>query len=305
MNQHQVYVHEILLKMIKSLPSSHLIPLSFQDWSLEELCAVCGIMNIPYVVVVQPHLLRDKGSVRLRRIQFDSHMPGSSSSSAEKFVDLNNLAATILAGSSDDTDHPFEQNDDANAFDSAAGSGQRPGKSSMVECIYVEADHVWGSEKQITKSEEKQITKSEHKNILKALKYISQRSEAYLESMVDSSSSQGPVVVAAELPFWVLREFGSTLMRNGESTATRASIETTEKYPKHKRVLKTLSIAIDATMKKYGYWDNKGSPQRDLFTLFLYSKMDDRFDMISLGDEHSNREGNDVTGRRKNDRKKG
>ena len=175
----------------------------------------------------------------------------------------------------------------------------------MVECIYVEADHVWGSEKQITKSEEKQITKSEHKNILKALKYISQRSEAYLESMVDSSSSQGPVVVAAELPFWVLREFGSTLMRNGESTATRASIETTEKYPKHKRVLKTLSIAIDATMKKYGYWDNKGSPQRDLFTLFLYSKMDDRFDMISLGDEHSNREGNDLTGRRKNDRKKG
>ena len=277
-------------------------------------------MNIPYVVVVQPHLLRDKGSVRLRRIQFDPQ--SSSSSNSEMFVPLHSLAATVLAGSCDDTDHSFEGNDDVNASDVAAGSGQirSSGKFSRIECVFVEGDQFFGSDKQITKSDYQNW-----KSILKSLKTVSQRSEAYLETILDSSSSQGTVVIAADLPFWVIREYGTSLMRkSGESTSAMASAEIIERYPKHKRVLKTLSMAIDAIMKKRGFWNNNissshakggGSSQnlsRDLLTLFLYSRLDDRFDMISLGDDggsggmEAHREGNDVTGRsRRNDRKKG
>lgn len=279
------------------------------DWSLEELCAVCGIMNIPYVVVVQPHLLRDKGSVRLRRIQFDSNTSGSSSSS-EKFVSLQSLAAAILDGHVDDGDHPFEPNDDIDTFDGNTGYGQnrQSWKGSRVECVCVETDQFWGSDKQMPKSDTQNW-----KSILKSLKTVSQRSEAYLESISGSSSSHGAVVFAADLPFWVLREFGTTLMRRGDSTATTAGAETIERYPKHKRILKTLSMAIDASMKSRGYWNNniqKGasSSSRDLLTILLYSRLDDRFDMISLGDGggfDADRDGNELAGRnRRSDRKK-
>lgn len=283
---------------------------------------MCAIMNIPYVVVVQPHLLRDKGSVRLRRIQFDPQPTGSNPGNSEMFVALHSLASTVLAGSSDDTEHSFEGNDDVNTFDVAAGSGQikSSGKAPRIECVFVEGDQFFGSDKQIMKSDYQNW-----KSILKILKTVSQRSEAYLETILDSSSSQGTVVIATDLPFWVIREFGTSLMRkSGESTSAMASAEIIERYPKHKRVLKTLSMAIDATMKKRGFWNNNmsssnpkggGSSQvlsRDMLTLFLYSRLDDRFDMISLGDDggsagmEAHRGGNDVTGRnRRNDRKKG
>jgi hypothetical protein len=248
-------------------------------------------MRIPFVVIVQPHLLRDKGSVRLRRIQFDTHVSGSSSSAAEQFVTLDSLAATIQAGSFDDVDHHVgEQNEDSyhHGFDNATGPTQRAtSKSASVDCIYVETDQYWSSEKQITKSDS-----PNYKALMKTVKSISQRSEAYLDVMngASTSSNPAPVVIASDLPFWVLREFGTTLMRRGEATALPASIETTERYPKHKRILKTLSMAIDSTMKKHGYWNEKGdspSNKHDLFTVFLYSKLDDRFDMVSLGD-HTN-----------------
>ena len=265
-------------------------------------------MNIPYVVVVQPHLLRDKGSVRLRRMQFDSNTTGSSWSS-EKFVSIQNLSAAILDGHVDDCDHPFEPNDDIDAFDGSTGYGQirQSWKGSRVECVCVETDQFWGSDKQMPKSDNQNW-----KSILKSLKTVSQRSEAYLESISGSSSSQGAVVIAADLPFWVLREFGTTLMRSGDSSATRAGAETTERHPKHKRIIKTLSMAIDSSMKSRGYWNNsvqKGtsSSSRDLLTILFYSRLDDRFDMISLGDGASDadREVNELAGRnRRNDRKK-
>ena len=289
--------------------------MSSQAWSLEELCAVCGIMNIPYVVVVQPHLLRDKGSVRLRRIQFDSRSTGSNSIS-EKFISLDRLPAAILAEHLEDFDHPGEPSEDVNAFDGQSGFAQsrQSGKSGRVECLFVDGDQFWGSEKQITKSENQNW-----KTILKGLKTISQRSEAYLENMTGSSTSNGTVVIAADLPFFVLREFGTTLMRSSETSASAASTETVERYPKYKRPLRTLSIAIDASMKNRGYWNSgnnsiqrgsSSSPSRDLMTILLYSRMDDRFDMISLGDTISrpqkDKEGNDSTSRsRRNDRKKG
>ena len=71
------------------------------DWSLDELCGVCMFLKIKSVVIVQPHLLRDKGSVRLRSISQDkttTTIESSSTSSSERFVDTDKLAQTIHSG---------------------------------------------------------------------------------------------------------------------------------------------------------------------------------------------------------------
>ena len=65
------------------------------DWSMDELCGVCSLLKIPFVVIVQSHLLRDKGAVRLRRIVFDAI--GTTTTGNETFVELERLASTISA----------------------------------------------------------------------------------------------------------------------------------------------------------------------------------------------------------------
>lgn len=39
---------------IKSGPAAH-------EWSTDMICAICSIMNIPYVIIVSSHLLQSKG----------------------------------------------------------------------------------------------------------------------------------------------------------------------------------------------------------------------------------------------------
>lgn len=53
-----------------------------------------------------------------------------------------------------------------------------------------------------------------------------------------------------EACFWSLRDFGTPLMiRECEQCATGTNTETSEKRPKHKRSLKTLSTAINMYMR--------------------------------------------------------
>lgn len=54
----------------------------------------------------------------------------------------------------------------------------------------------------------------------------------------------------------------------------------TERYPKHQKVIKTLAMAFDSLLKKYG----KSSVSR--VTILLYSKEDDRFDMVMMDSRH-------------------
>jgi hypothetical protein len=261
-----------------------------QEISLEELCGVCGLLQIPYIVVVQPHLLHHKQSVRLRRVVFDS-LASSGSGGNEVFVSLNSLASTILSGLEQDSSSVFPTND--------GGVSSRPGAShasthretpsssssaSRVECIYVDTDQYYGLDKQVSKNETPQW-----KAILKSTRGITQRTESYLDSVIQPESRHPTPVVAVDLPFWVLRDFGTCVMkRSDEQSAVNAGVETTERYPKHKRVLKTLSMAIDTVMRRYGYWSGKVHTSTDLLTILLYSKSDDRFDMISLGSGRAN-----------------
>lgn len=242
-------------------------------------------MKIPYVVIVQPHLLRDKGHVRLRRILFDSFSQSSGNSSTETFVALENLAMVISAPRSADDTTSSEPSDGLQSVSTEGNQSGRTSRSNM-ECIYVDHDQFYSNEKQVSKSDT-----SNWKAVLKALKSVTQRSEAYMDSMAGTAHGQRTTVIAVNLSFWILRDFGTSLMRRSEPTTSGALTEMTEKYPKHKKILKTVAVAVDSTMKTNGYWGRNGegaeSKKGCLMILLLYSKTDDRFDMISLGDEDS------------------
>lgn len=252
-----------------------------QDWTLDELYGVCAILRIPFVVVVQPHLLKEKREVRLRRVT-DAAGSILSSGANEEVVQIDSLAATMkeylvaFPGSDEETLGNQSEMQVNRSIQPEEGTSV---PKAVVECIYVDTDQYYGNEKQVSKND------ANFKVVLKALKGITQRSEAFLNGLTDppkSSGVQGTPVVAVDLPFWVLRDFGTCLMRRGGSSALGAAVETTEKYPKHKRILKTLSMAIDSLTRKS---INSGLARKganDLLTVFLYSKCDDRYDMIAL-----------------------
>jgi hypothetical protein len=300
------------------------------DWSLTELVGVCALLKIPFLVIVQPHLLRDKNSVRLRRYPYDVISQGGATASAstnEAFVSLDVLASTILTDTAPDeaADEPVE-----------ASSSRDAGRSHVREnrplpCILVEHDQYYGNDREMYKSEVPQW-----KAYLKAMKSISLSAQAYLGSLqgsygagaqsgggaaatsgqsggAPSSPPMTPVFAVADASFFVLRDFGTSLMRRegAERSAAGAATEAIERYPKHKRVLRTLGTAIDGFMRRQGYWSYSGSASAStshalaqpsliassggtsrqnqpsvhgssLVTLLLYSKVDDRFDLVTL-----------------------
>lgn len=268
------------------------------DWSLPELIGVCSLLNIPFVVIVQPHLLNDKGFVRLR----NTHV--SSSSCTEVTVSLDDLPNTILGYDPTAEEEPDEQGESAGTSTYASRDSRK--KHTDIECIFVEHDQYYGSDREISKSET-----PNWKSYLKSMKGISLSAESFLQGLNDPQSNVSagagvPVFAVADASFWVVRDFGTALMRReNERSATGAVNEVIELHPKNKRVLKTLGIAIDNYMRQHGAWNGPSHSRHDqsshrrsrgsssLLALLLYSTVDDRFDMVTLevsrGDSKSNR----------------
>ena len=253
------------------------------DWSMDELCGVCSLLKIPFVVIVQSHLLRDKGAVRLRRIVFDAI--GTTTTGNETFVELERLASTISAMTLEGSTGVGVGVDIMIEGGVTNNDGSTKGLSSTLkklECIYVDSDQYYDQGKTINKSEV-----PNWKNILKGRKVLLQKSEMFVDGFLSSPKSMVVTpVFGMNLPFWVLRDFGTFVMRRGrggECSASGAAMECTELHPQHKKTLKALAMAVDSTMKRHGYWTGGGT-KKELLTIFLYSQSDDRFDMISLND---------------------
>ena len=256
-------------------------------------------------------MLKDKKSVRLRTVR--SGIDGT-----EHLVSLENLASTIrdflpVACNSSD-EQPREQTGlETNSYregNSVSGGNIYRSTSSAsmetsIECIYVQNDQFFDSERPASKADN-----THRKTVVKTIRGITQRAEAFVRSMVnpgDGPSSDLPVFVVTEVSFWCIRDFGNRLMRTANSvasihqwSATRAYLETIEIYPKYKRSLKTLGAAIDSYMKRngfltggsagdkhqqninYQYQNSNHNSHRQEVIFLLYSKLDDRFDMITL-----------------------
>jgi len=79
------------------------------------------------------------------------------------------------------------------------------------------------------------------------MKGMIQKGDAFLSSLVDPSSSSEahPVFAIADVSFWVLRDFGTCLMkRTDKMSVAVACVDATQMHPNHKRVIKTLGRAI-------------------------------------------------------------
>lgn len=286
----------VVLSLVKRMSGETDENSSSSDWSLLELQGACALLKIPFIVIVQPHLLKDKASVRLRQVPFDVIPQGASGSGGctELVVSLENLSSTITGIASGRGSDDVEDDDsvDITAAPPSWKENRGSGRKMRVECIFVDHDQYISSAREISRSDT-----PHYKTYLKAMKSVELSAEAYLASLQNPSSQADvglegvPVFAAADLPFFTLRDFGTSLMRreSQEQSASGAAAEMMEKYPKHKRVLKTLSIAIDAFMKQQGVWSggsgtSNGSDHisSSLMTVLFYSKVDDRFDMITL-----------------------
>lgn len=230
--------------------------------------------QIPFVVIVDPHLLKDKGSVRLRRVLLNDSIDTSNTNNSEHYVEIKDLAWTINSGMDENVVEESEQ----------ATLNQNPSSNmkAALECIYV--DHG-----QYYESNERNYSSANWKAVKKSMKGILQRGENFVSTLADPFSSVAGESVAVfavtDMPFWSLREFGSVLMkRENEQGTSSTCLEVADRHPQYKRSVKTLGVAIDNYMKRRNFWvgGSNDHKKRVLVPLLLYSKSDDRFDMITL-----------------------
>ncbi|KAL7563280.1 hypothetical protein ACA910_016641 [Epithemia clementina (nom. ined.)] len=299
----------VMLSLLKRMREDIQEPAATSDWSLTELYGVCALLKIPYVVIVQSHLLREKESVRLIRVMMDS-AGNNGSISSESFVSLDNLAGVILDGLSIESE-PME-------LELSHGNQQAPLPPSnsratrvRVNCILIDNDVYFGGDHEVYKSE------TPHwKSHLKTIRKVELQAETFLGSIggfQESGTNDVPVFAVSDATFWALRDFGTALMKleNKEQSAKGAFLEAAQQYPKYKRSLKTLADAIDNYMRKAKIWT--GNSSRDatsssstaagatsLLTVLLYSKNDDRFDLVTLNlQSHSPNQAGGHSSRRK------
>lgn len=244
--------------------------------SLEELTGVSSILRIPFIVVAQPHLLREKKSVRLRYIVGEGF--------EEDFVPLEELTAKIKEELAlHEITKPVANRGAHNTESSRAIGRQsstvddiKASPSTAVQCIYCDEAEYYiqhDLEKRKGSSSDKAMAKIAKKELSRAM----QKAEAYIHCIsLSSSLGQGTPVIASALPYLVLRDLGTALVTS--VTTSDAIVRVAARYPAYKRLLKTVGMSID-------HATSESLPSQKQVALFLYSIPDDSFDLIQVGDK--------------------
>lgn len=235
------------------------------EWSssVDRICGVCAILGIPFVVIVQAHLLKTKSVVKLRRMASGPVYTGS-----EELVPITSLSSVILERLSSRSDG----RDDTHLTDlliqpTSIGDNfvQSPGKIE-IECIYVGIDQYFDSEHK--------SSNAQWKNVKKVMKTTMQKMSTHFNDFYD----QTVPVIATDLPFQAVREIGSSLIFDGLESLNSSALQM--KYSKHKKLLRNLASALDSLIQKIqGRPNSEGKRQ---LSLFLYSISCDKFDMITF-----------------------
>ena len=226
--------------------------------TLDQLCSVSFILGIPYIVI-----LSKKGAVRLRHNLSDQN---------EEFVSVEDLPGLIRNRLESDVTADMEHSTTSTQLKSLEHPTRGRSTGSLhikVDCIYVDEDQFYPGIKGKPGQDRKP------KSVRKTQSSATQKAEAYIKNLADSRGDGTPLI-ASELQFWILREFGTCVMMREEHSSIAASNEIAEKYPQHKRVLKTLAMAIDYIMRQHG------EAGEGLVDLMMYSIPDDRFDLIGV-----------------------
>jgi len=241
---------------------------SVHEWSssVERICGICAILNIPFVVIVQPHLLKSKVAVKLRQTTTNT-ASGPLFKGSEELVPVSSLPSLLLERLSslsdvnDDT-HPTDlPNQPALAGESSNLQAQSHNNID-IECIYVGTDQYFDNEHR--------VNNAQWKHIKKIMKSSTQKMTCHINDVIDQTTP----VVAIDLPFRVVRDIGSFLIFDGLESLNSNEIAT--KYPQHKKLLRNLMYALDALTRK------DLSHRIHEKQIFLYSIPCDKYDLIIL-----------------------
>jgi len=239
---------------------------SVHEWSssVERICGICAILNIPFVVIIQPHLLKSKSAVKLRQTTACT-ASGPLYKGSEEIVSIASLPSSLLDRLSsvsdvkDDTHLTDLTNQPATAVESSNVQVQ---PVVDIECIYVGTDQYFDNEHR--------VNNAQWKHINKIMKSSSQKMASHINDVFDQTIP----VIAIELPFRVVRDIGSILIFDGIESLN--SSEVAAKYPQHKKLLRNLMYALDAlTRKDPSHRISGGDTQ-----VFLYSIPCDQYDLI-------------------------
>jgi len=233
------------------------------EWSVDMICGIAAILNIPFVVIVQPHLLSRKSSVKLRQTTI-AHGTGPlfNYNGNEEIVALNALSSLIMERLNElnnISDENIATRQQTNAVDSSIQPTQSHSGNFDIECIYVDNDQYF--------DDSNRINSSQWKRVKKVMKSTSQKMIDHLGNALFDSTTP---VIAVDLPFRIVRELGSCLIFDGLESLISNDIAT--KFPGHKKTLRTLMYACDSISRR----------TQGRLTFFLYSIIDDNYDLIRM-----------------------
>jgi hypothetical protein len=224
-------------------------------------------LNIPYVIIVQPHLLKTKAVVKLRQTAPHT-ISGPIYKGNEEIVPLASLQSLLLErlssriGAREDS-----QLTDIPSQPSSSDLQMQSNNNIDIECIYVGADQYFDNDHRVSGN-------PQWKQIQKVKKSTTQK----IANRIRDFSDQSTPVIAINLPFRVVRDVGSMLLFEGIESLTGTEVEL--KYPKHKKLLRTLMYALEALVRKHHSQRNLEGKRQ--LTLFLYSISCDNFDLVTL-----------------------
>lgn len=242
-----------------------LLRLYSSDWnpSGHNFDGTCAILNIPFVIIVQPHLFA-KGFVKLRQ---------TANKGSEELVPLTSLQSLLLDRLSSLSD---ARNDSALTINPNQPSSidldvqsnsnvETGGKLTTGQCIYVGSDQYFENDQQRVNPQRKQIAK--------VLKSTIQK----MANHVRDISIQTLPIITIDLPFRVVRDLGNFLLFEGIESLNGS--EVAMKYPDHKKVLRNLMTALDVLVRKN---HSKRNVEGRKLTIFLHSIPCDNFDLVTL-----------------------
>nr|CCA16528.1 eukaryotic translation initiation factor 2alpha kinase putative [Albugo laibachii Nc14] len=229
---------------------------------IEDLEAYCQQQSIPWMVIVQQHLTQDKNQVKVKSVRNPAE--------GDIVVSCNALSDYIL--------HLLQSAKTNGEFTSAKERGisvitaetsphrikdnNEPIHSSfnpMVDVMLL--DKKYGKDRNRRHAETQRMTR---------------RACKWLNTTFSSTGGDTIKILSVDVPYSILREFGSVMMLEGNSGMEKLTM----RFPQYRKIFKHTCEELDAIDLKAVRWT------RERYVM-LHSSCDDRYDLLSFSSVRS------------------
>lgn len=230
---------------------------------LEDLEAYCQQQSIPWMVIVQQHLTQDRNQVKVKSVRNPAE--------ADIVVSCNALSDHLLHLLQNvKVNGEFASGKERNlSVINAETSPHRPKDnneaayssfSAMVDVVLL--DKKYGKDRNRRHTETQRMTR---------------RACKWLNTTFSSTGDETMKILSVDVPYSILREFGSIMMLEGESGMEKLFM----KFPQHRKIFKQTCEELNTIGLKNARWT------RERYVM-LHSSCDDRYDLLSFSSLKSN-----------------